>query len=117
MEAGPGGGVTEVVRLINATPSLIYPPKGAGGDAGSGNESDDGGTTRKISSAKKTKRKAAGAEASNGFSRPVICICNDAYAPALRDLRPLAQVCVDMVQVSSDENPFHHDFHPNTPFT
>jgi hypothetical protein len=118
MEAGAGSGVGELVKMINATPSLVYPPRAAG--SGAGEETGDGnpgtpskaaassssaargGVRKRTSSRPLSKSGGAGADADgpsasaassqHALTRPVICICNDPYAPALRELRPLAQV-------------------------
>jgi hypothetical protein len=119
MEAGAGSGISELVKMINATPSLVYPPapRPAATGEGDGNESGgEGGmsgsqaagpgrSTRKPKRPRSKGGAAAGAsdapadaDASAAspthhvLTRPVICICNDPYAPALRELRPLAQI-------------------------
>jgi len=73
-------------------------PSACKGDAGSGDESD--GVALPVSPLGPAARRNRGRSEGLPLDRPgtaalaatVICICNDPYAPALRDLRPLAQV-------------------------
>lgn len=44
------------------------------------------------SSSSKKDGKKSGSSKSFGLTRPLICICNDIYAPALRDLKRLADI-------------------------
>lgn len=147
MDGGPHGGVTELVKLIKATPPFKAPPRpgyngGAGQGAGAGTrkggegdgdgdgggagaDSDEDGDNSgaaasgagkaALAHAGKAKAKAkaphggagagagdddAGGDGDGGagsaapshahLRAPIICICNDQYAPALRELRPLA---------------------------
>ncbi|XP_047975329.1 chromosome transmission fidelity protein 18 homolog [Salvia hispanica] len=72
---GDGKGAVEIIlRLLAAEKKL---------DTGKENVSQEANTGRK-SSGKKQK--------SSVLLRPVICICNDLYAPALRPLRQVAKV-------------------------
>lgn len=133
MDGGEKGGITELVKMIKATPSLA-PSRfdgdvggaGAGGAGGSHSKNgggdadgdDDGsdreggssssGKKRQQLSGQKRKRGArdgpgdadgsggggggSGKEEVQALTRPLICICNDQYAPVLRDLRQLVQV-------------------------
>ena len=45
---------------------------------------------------------AKGAKGSKGLQRPVICICNDVYAPALRPLRAVAE-CIEFRAASNSQ--------------
>jgi chromosome transmission fidelity protein 18 len=54
---------------------------GDGGSAEAEGEGDEGGAAK--------RGQHSGQQA---LTRPLICICNDQYAPALRELRPLVQV-------------------------
>ena len=56
-----------------------------GGRARHGDENDAGADNDAVG--KKTKRKGPGP-----LMRPIICICNDLYAPALRPLREVAKI-------------------------
>lgn len=87
--------VAELVRMVRNTPPILPRPDGQTGGPSEGNAT--GG-----------KKRCRGGEAAPGpdaagkggkkkgsapkLTRPVICICNDMYAPALRELRALAQV-------------------------
>lgn len=44
---------------------------------------------------------ASRADAAHALNRPLICICNDQYAPALRELRPLVQI-IEFTKPSPD---------------
>jgi hypothetical protein len=149
MDGGPSGGVTELLRLIKATPPFRAPPRpgwqgatgaagGGGGGKRAGEEDDDGDSegdgddgskaqAGKGSGGKPRHSRPAGGHAGGsadaedrdntgdaadggdgadgsggggGKARggdahlrgPVIAICNDQYAPVLRDLRPHAYV-------------------------
>jgi chromosome transmission fidelity protein 18 len=52
----------------------------------------------KIIQGKNVKHRAAAGESKNEkigrLTRPIICICNDQYAPALRPLRQVAKIFV-----------------------
>lgn len=58
----------------------------------------DGDDQNKISASKKSKSKQKRGKASSNqifpLTRPLICICNDLYAPVLRDLRKHASIFV-----------------------
>lgn len=58
---------------------------GKGGRVRHGDENDAGADNDAVG--KKTKRKGPGP-----LMRPIICICNDLYAPALRPLREVAKI-------------------------
>ena len=81
---------------IDALTAIIRQPlkkkkgKGGGGSGGSGSNDNDGddaddSTTRTASSSSGNKSKIA-------LTRPIIAICNDQFAPVLRDLRKYAQI-------------------------
>ncbi|KAK3147725.1 hypothetical protein QOZ80_3BG0285980 [Eleusine coracana subsp. coracana] len=71
---GDGKGAVEVIlKMINAEK----------------NNSSDSSTTDEIPGRKASSRKS---HRSAKLLRPVICICNDLYAPALRQLRQVAKV-------------------------
>src|SRR5690606_12515416 len=80
---------------------------GGGGGAGQGGESgfinelvklilDDQKHSRHATGATQTATGSSRRKKKSGdvfrFHRPVIAICNDLYAPALRQLRPLAEI-------------------------
>ena len=67
------GAINELIKLANATSAT---PR-----AGAGEAPSPGGA-----GGAKTKAKRM------GLQRPVICICNDVYAPALRPLRAVAEL-------------------------
>ncbi|PWN26081.1 P-loop containing nucleoside triphosphate hydrolase protein [Jaminaea rosea] len=67
-----GGGNDESRGFIKALVDLVEAGKGSAGPKGKGGKGSGGG--------KKRKHKP--------LLRPIICICNDLYAPALRPLRP-----------------------------
>ena len=127
MESGAGGGIAELVKMINATPSPLTPVGGnCAGDLGAmgrlardtgGGVSDNsdsdvaaGGSRAARGTSRGPRRRsarahggAADADADGApavrtssrvqpLTRPLICICNDQYAPALRELRPLVQI-------------------------
>ncbi|KAK9821413.1 hypothetical protein WJX81_000979 [Elliptochloris bilobata] len=64
-----------------------------GADAGGGDSSDeeagDGGSSGKLAAAGKRR---GGRRGAGPLLRPIIAICNDLYAPALRPLRAVAQI-------------------------
>lgn len=86
--------------------------RGAEADGGDGDDGGDdsdgggedaagtgGGRRRRGAGGLQRRRGAAAAAAGGGedvavqpLTRPLICICNDQYAPVLRDLRPLVQI-------------------------
>ncbi|MBW0488588.1 hypothetical protein O181_028303 [Austropuccinia psidii MF-1] len=88
-----GGGLT----LKNNRPCCVIIDEidGAGGGGGGGNE---GGFVRalvKLVTEGSTVRKSAmkGKKLDHmPLRRPIICICNDLYAPVLRPLRPIARI-------------------------
>ena len=83
---------------------------GKGGDGEGGGDEDDDAMARETAAGGKRGAAARGKGGRGGgeeggddgdgdkrdtvtpLTRPLICICNDQYAPALRDLRPLVQV-------------------------
>ncbi|KAL5702496.1 hypothetical protein ACHQM5_027709 [Ranunculus cassubicifolius] len=73
---GDGKGAVEVILKMVAADKKRESGKGVGGQEGE--------------HAKSSSRKKHNAK----LSRPVICICNDLYAPALRSLRQIAKVHV-----------------------
>lgn len=102
--------VAEVVKMIKNTPSIVpntntahaTGKRGAkrsrDGDATNAEEDDEEGGeggAKKASSKRKQKTIAK-------LTRPVICICNDVYAPALRELRQLAQV-IDLKRPATEQ--------------
>ncbi|PIA36193.1 hypothetical protein AQUCO_03400244v1 [Aquilegia coerulea] len=72
---GEGKGAVEVILKMVAAEKKFEAVKGIGGQEGE---------KGKVSSKKRRK--------TTSLSRPVICICNDLYAPALRPLRQVAKV-------------------------
>lgn len=72
------GAINELIKLANASkPALsLNDPLPSGGKVGKG----------------KGGGKAAHMTGANGLMRPVICICNDVHAPALRPLRAVAEL-------------------------
>ncbi|KXZ54843.1 hypothetical protein GPECTOR_4g915 [Gonium pectorale] len=68
---------------------------GGGGDGdGAGSDSDGGGDDGKAAGGAKRRGAGGGRRAPRArpLARPIICICNDLYAPALRPLRDVARV-------------------------
>ncbi len=114
--------VAELVKMLRATPSPLLSggageqkaaAAAAGGGARGGSDSEDGGreggggAPSAAGGGRKRARRArgdgaagAGGDGGGGggggtvpkLTRPLLCICNDLYAPALRELRPLVQV-------------------------
>ncbi|GLC41596.1 hypothetical protein PLESTM_001218500 [Pleodorina starrii] len=104
-----GGAVAALLKLVRAGEG--GGGKGGGGGraaAGGNNDNDDDGSDgdddavdgRKPGGAAGAKRRGGGGGGGGGrkapqqrpLSRPIICICNDLYAPALRPLRDVARV-------------------------
>ena len=107
--------VAEVVKMIKNTSSIV-PSAASGGDAnkrgakrsrdgsaaeGGADEDDEGGEGGVKDSDKKPQGKRKHKTVAK-LTRPVICICNDVYAPALRELRQLAQV-IDLKRPSTEK--------------
>jgi chromosome transmission fidelity protein 18 len=76
---------------------------GATGDGGKGEDKGAIDMLCKIIQGKTVSRRARGAVARQAgekkqtigrLTRPIICICNDQYAPALRPLRQIAKIFV-----------------------
>ncbi|GAQ84926.1 DNA replication checkpoint protein CHL12/CTF18 [Klebsormidium nitens] len=74
------GAIDALLAIVNA---------GASGSRDSDKDADEAGGNHLAPSKKKKKKGAV-----KKLSRPVICICNDMYAPALRQLRQVAKVFV-----------------------
>ncbi|KAK0552558.1 Chromosome transmission fidelity protein 18 [Tilletia horrida] len=111
-DARNAGAVENVVKSALQSASLKHPKRptlvlideidgatgGAAGHAGAGS-SDTGGEggfiralVKLLEGGKYAKSKAKGKGYSKPLLRPIICVCNDAYAPALRALRPMAKM-------------------------
>ena len=82
------GAVNELIRLANATTAAADGASGAGVSGAGARDSPAGGPH----AAKKGKRGGGSKSPSGGLMRPVICICNDIHAPALRPLRAVAEL-------------------------
>lgn len=106
-------GIAALLKIIKAAPGKAgggkQGGKGAaqhGGDASDSDEEEEegGGGGAKGAGARSAGRRIAGAAGGSGgrqggprqqlrpLMRPIICICNDLYAPALRPLRDVAKV-------------------------
>ncbi|KAK0526840.1 Chromosome transmission fidelity protein 18 [Tilletia horrida] len=116
-DARNAGAVENVVKMALQSASLKNPKKptlvlvdeidgatgggGGGGGAGQGGSGDGGGESGFVRALVKLIEGGKGAKAGKNkdkksvgrpLLRPVICVCNDAYAPALRALRPMAKM-------------------------
>ncbi|KAL9940432.1 hypothetical protein V8E36_001137 [Tilletia maclaganii] len=110
-DARNAGAVENVVKMALQSASLKNPKKptlvlvdeidgatgGGGGSAGMDGGGSEGGFVRALiklieggkgSKGKGKDKKPVG----KPLLRPIICVCNDAYAPALRGLRPMAKM-------------------------
>ncbi|EFJ48480.1 hypothetical protein VOLCADRAFT_104663, partial [Volvox carteri f. nagariensis] len=100
-----GGAVAALLKLVRAGEGGAAGSGGKGGGkaTGGGDDDDDdgsGGENEGADGGKKTvgaggaKRRGGGRKGSQQrpLCRPIICICNDLYAPALRPLRDIARV-------------------------
>lgn len=105
-------GIAALLKIINAAPGKPSKHQAGGGrgakqqEAGDDSESDDdeaeaeGGGERTAARGAGRRGGAAAAPVGKGqprqqlrpLMRPIICICNDLYAPALRPLRDVAKV-------------------------
>lgn len=74
IEGGAQGGIQELLKMIRATPT-------PGSDVETSSNSNDD-----------PSKKRRGPKKPQHLTRPLICICNDLYSPALRELRQIAQV-------------------------
>lgn len=88
-------GIAALLRIVTATPSK------AGKQGGGGKAAAAAGTESDSEDEGEAERGAAAAPRASGkqrkqrvrpLLRPIICICNDLYAPALRPLRDVARV-------------------------
>jgi chromosome transmission fidelity protein 18 len=75
------GAINELIRLANATTANHKPSEAHQDDPSAAAPKRGGGARQK-----------SGRKPSEGLMRPVICICNDLYAPALRPLRQVAEM-------------------------
>ena len=82
------GAVNELIRLANA--SISKP--GSGGGAEQTGPAEPGARGGRIMGDKGGMAKSKPKRATSGLMRPVICICNDIHAPALRPLRAVAEL-------------------------
>ncbi len=83
------------VLALNPCP-LSSPPARAGGggdgDDSGASDDDDVAANRPGGAAMRANRRGSGRSSARPLSRPIICICNDLYAPQLRPLRDVARV-------------------------
>ncbi|GLI67361.1 hypothetical protein VaNZ11_011539 [Volvox africanus] len=96
-----GGAVAALLKLIRAGEGATagggaggkaaVPGTDADGDGSDGENEDIGEGGRKAPGAKKRVGGRQGSQR-RPLCRPIICICNDLYAPALRPLRDVARV-------------------------
>lgn len=106
-EQGGQGAIQSLLRIIQAEARQAKAGKNRKTDAkedapddedGSDADADEGGEDAPAATARKSKRAAASADGvpkksrPGPLRRPIICICNDQFAAALRPLRAIARI-------------------------